>query len=305
MIRRNCLAAFAAVGLLTGSSNLVTAEIVFSDSFARTTGVGDGNTTGGVPSGTGQSDLGSNDNALGGTIVSSYVTSASRGGGANVTSGTDPDFPGNGSVASFFNNGAVVEVTGLTASAPNGFTVGFDFDRIPDPAATAPGPGGFIAFGLGAPSSPDPGTIGGAYGVSGNTAFGVLFQQANNGNTANGDVFENGINLSNGFDYLTPLDRNSVLLTFTPQTAGDFNNATSVIDYEVAVNGTSLSTGSFTNVDAVALDSLSFSSNVFLGSYIDNVVVDTVAAVPEPSSMAALAVVGLAGVRRIRRRRQA
>ena len=304
-MKRNLLLAAAAILVLTVSRS-VDAAVLLTDSFARTTGVGDGNTAGAVAAGTGSSDLGSNDNAAGGTIVGAYTTSTSRGGGANVTSGTDPDFPGNGSVATFFNQGFVLDGTGITAASPDGFTVGFDFDRIADPGVTSGGPNGYLAFGVGAPVTPDPATIGAAYAISGNTAFAALFQQSNNGNIGNAEVFENGAELATGsdVDYGDPTATHSVLLTLIPQLTGAFNSVGDVISYDLAVDGSSISSGSFTNVDGDSLDGLAFSTNLFSGTFIDNLAVNSIetVAIPEPTSLGALAVLGLAGVVRRRRR---
>ena len=294
-MKRNLLLAAAAILGLTVATSANADVILTSDTFSRTLGSGDGN---GNPAGAGNgsSDLGSTDLGLGGTIVAPYVTTPSRSGGANQVTGTPPSNAGAGSVASLLNGGAILDLGSAIEDSSEGFSVGFTFDRNTDPATPATN-GGFLAFGL-APADTTPSAIGGAYAVA-QTTFGLLFQQANNGNAANATVLEDNANGVN-FDYGDPSAPADVLVTFTPATIGDYEGT---VNFDVAVNGSSLQTGSF---DATGdnLNVLAFSSNNFDQRYFDNLVVTRLQAnaIPEPTSLAALAALGLAGVVRRRRR---
>ncbi len=276
------------------------AIVLFSDTFeSRTNGSGDGN---GNPAGTGNgsSSWGQNNNALGGTLTPTYITTTSRTGGANQVVGLN-QFDGALGNHGHLSNGAVAFDLGtLLSSSPLGFTVGFDFDRRTDPNSLTTS-GGYVAFGLGL-NSLLPVDLGGPAAIA-RTEFGVLFQQGANGNAANGSAFDNfgALNLGN-FDYLTPNDVHNALLTFTPTVAGSYG-ANSVIGYDIRVDGASLGAGTFT-VASEDLNRFVFSNNQAVQNYVDNIVVSQIVGVPEPATIGLLSVLGMVGgAWRSRRRR--
>ena len=197
-----CLALAALIGWGAPAS----ATILYSDTFSRTTGSGDGN---GDPNGPAPnfSDWGMNDNGLGGTVAQTWVAGPSRGGGGRnaVT---------NGSQGLSFGTSSTFEFDAAAAS-PAGFTVELDFARFVDIPDPVPGPNGYIAFGLGV----DNGTAPTDFTAIGAGDWTVLFQQANAGNAANAEVYVDGVLVSN-FDYLNPDVPHTLVLTVTPRHAG-------------------------------------------------------------------------------------
>ncbi len=165
--------------------------------------------------------------------------------------------------------------TSILSASPLGFDVEFAFDRNTDPMAD-PNAGGFLAVGLGI----DPASgLGGLSSIE-DTSLGILFQQPNNGNAANGSIVlfndqANGMN----FDYLDPAAVHSVMLSIRPQAAGAYG-AGDVIGFSLSVDGTSiLSNGSFAMVDAMdqavgkvleALDRLELAENTIVVFTSDN-----------------------------------
>ena len=273
------LIAAVAVAILSFQCSTAFSQVLFSDSFERTTGSGNGN---GNPAGdgNGMSDWGANDNALGGANSAAYVTTASRGGGANQVTGENQFDAALGSHGHLLNGGAKLGYS-AAAESPLGFDVSFDFDRNTDPSVS-PGAGGFLAVGLGVGDGSD---LGGLSAVS-DTEFGVLFQQANNGNAANGDVIVGG-DIGNpvvGFDYLDPAAVHSVVLSVRPQVAGEYG-AGSTIDVSVSVDGATLVSNQSFVAGGGDIGLVSFSSNNFDQRYIDNLVIT---AVPEPGSVSLL-----------------
>ncbi|KAA1257911.1 hypothetical protein LF1_04010 [Rubripirellula obstinata] len=259
------------------------AAVIYSDTFSRTTGSGDGN---GNPAGTGNgaSDWGSADNGAGGTATAAW--SAGRNGG--LTGGAQ--FTTNGTRAHLFSGAAHTTFNAAT-SAPAGFTVAFDFSRIDTGVVAAPS-NGLLAVGTGYDETVNEFS---PFEVSGNSQFAVLFQQANNGNAANGEIFVDGTSQGT-FDYLDPVAEHSVLLSFIPTTAGAYG-ATDDIAASVTVNGASVFSG--TVQGGADFGDLGFATNLFTAPYIDNLVVT---AVPEPGSAIALA--SLASVGLLRRKRK-
>lgn len=256
------------------------AQILYSDTFSRVTGSGDGN---GDPNGAADnfSDWGTNDNGLGGSNSQAWVSGPSRaGGGRNaVTDGSLGISHGTGSLYEF----------DAAAAAPNGFTVALDFSRFvttPDPG---PGAGGFISIALGV----DAGTAPNEFTPTNAGDFAVLFQQAAQGNAANAEAFADGVSLGT-FDYLTPDAPHTLLMTVVPQTSGAYGDGDTV-DINVLVDG------SISNDYAVAggvdFGTFMVGANNFDTRFIDNLVVT---AIPEPTSMilAGVALIAGLGVRR-------
>ena len=266
------------VAALTALSfvGVTSATVIVSDSFTRTTGSGDAN---GNPAGVGNgsSDWGTADNALGGSITADWLAgrNAAATGGAQLVT--------NGSRGYLYNGVAYTEANVLSAATDPGLTVAFDFRRYDPDIASATN--GFVSFGTGydttSPFNP--------FEVTGKSNFAVLFQQAANGNTGNMSVFVDGV-LEGNFDYGDPLAEHSVLLAFTPAVAGNY---TGTIDYSVSVDGSSITSGSFTG--NAEFGDLAFATNLFTAAYVDNLVVT---AVPEPGSLALVGVGGLAMLRR-------
>lgn len=256
------------------------AQILYSDTFSRVTGSGDGN---GDPNGAADnfSDWGTNDNGLGGSNSQAWVSGPSRaGGGRNaVTDGSLGISHGTGSLYEF----------DAAAAAPNGFTVALDFSRFvttPDPG---PGAGGFISIALGV----DAGTAPNEFTPTNAGDFAVLFQQAAQGNAANAEAFADGVSLGT-FDYLTPDAPHTLLMTVVPQASGAYGDGDTV-DVNVLVDG------SISNDYAVAggvdFGTFMVGANNFDTRFIDNLVVT---AIPEPTSMilAGVALIAGLGVRR-------
>lgn len=256
------------------------ANVIYSDTFSRTTGSGDAN---GDPNGGADnfSDWGTNDNGLGGAQSQAWVSGPSRaGGGRNaVTNGTQGVSFGTTSVYEF----------DATTVAPDGFEVAFDFSRFvttPDPG---PGGGGYIAFGLGV----DAGTPLNDFTAIGASDWSVLFQQASNGNAANASVFEDNVSLGN-FDYLTPDAPHTVVLTATPAVSGAYG-AADMVNIDLVVDGTIMQ--SYTTLGGDDFGTFAVSANNFDARFIDNLVVTSV---PEPASLGLLGLVGLGMIARRR-----
>ncbi|MEQ8211551.1 MAG: PEP-CTERM sorting domain-containing protein [Lacipirellulaceae bacterium] len=259
----NFLAAFAAISCLIVAE--ASATVLYSDTFSRVTGSGDGN---GDPNGAADnfSDWGTNDNGLGGTNAQAWVSGPSRaGGGRNaVTDGSLGISHGTGSLYEF----------DAAAAAPNGFTVALEFSRFvvtPDPG---PGAGGFISVGLGV----DAGTAINEFTPTNVGDFAVLFQQAAQGNAANAEVFADGASLGT-FDYLSPDTAHTLLLTVTPQTAGAYGSGDTV-DINVLVDGTI--SQDYSVAGGIDFGTFSVGANNFDTRFIDNLVVT---AIPEPTSI--------------------
>lgn len=270
------LAAFA------GLADQAAATVIYSDTFSRTTGSGDGNgdPNGGDPN---VSDWGTNDNGLGGSNAQAWVADPTRaGGGRNqVTNGSQGVLHGG---TGFYDFDA-------TTVAPNGFSVALDFSRFvttPDPG---PGGGGYIAFGLGI----DAGAVVNDFSAIGASDWAILFQQANNGNAANANVFTDNSAIGS-FDYLTPDAPHTLLLTVVPAVPGAYGE-TDVININVLVDG--VISNDYATVGGANFGSFAASANNFDTRFIDNLVVT---AIPEPTSVG-LMVLAVAGASaRLRKR---
>ena len=278
-----------AVAALAGFSPDASGQVIYSDSFNRTTGSGDGN---GNPAGAGNgsSDWGTNDNAFGGTIAQSWVTGPpGRAGGANQV--TD------GSQALSINGGGAYNFD-AAALSPQGFSVGFDFNRDPDGGGSG---SGYLGVGLGAPITTASADIGGGAFVINNADVAILFQQGAGTNTGNTQFYQDAALLQadpnqGPVDYGNPEVSHSVLLTFTPQVAGMYGE-TDLIDVMVQVSGATPNPYNLTVQGGDDFGTLSFSSNGFILRAYDNVVVTTI---PEPASLVLL---GLGGLAMLTRRR--
>jgi hypothetical protein len=272
--------ALVASALFVGQA---TAQILYSDSFDRIEGSGD---TNGKPADPNNfSAWGANDNALGGSLVNTWIVGPSRGGGANQA--TD------GSLASTVEGGAHYDFD-ITTLAPAGFVVEFDFNRF---HPFNPGTGnGFLAVGLGADSGA---AVGGGGFVPNNSDLTILFQQGVGANTGNTQILQDNVFLpgtaSEGpVDFGDPTVGHSVRLAMVPAVAGQYGDA-DVINGSLSIDGGPAYT--FSVLGGADFGNLAFSSNGFVHRSYDNLVVR---AIPEPTSAVLAAMVALAGCRRRR-----
>lgn len=289
--------------------------ILMSDSFNRTTGIGDGNSpTGTTSAGTGVSDWGANDNSLGGSVTQTYnvnKTPVVTGGSQHVT-GTPFTNPTVGNVGTLMNGGLRTTTSFMPAlqgtAGATGLRVQFTFDRFTDPAAI-PG-NGFLAVGFGLDAAGGaPPTSFGATAAQDNSTFAISFQQAVS-NNGNGQTFQGSsatvlTNWNYGTSATSPLEPHFVSILFSPTSIGDLLLSGATVPYQIFVDDlvTPKTTGTFTT-DGTDLGILTFSSNNTVQRYIDNLTVTAVTtAVPEPTSLALVAsMIGLVAVRRSRRR---
>lgn len=281
--------AVGALGLasMLGVTTAADGQVVYSDSFSRVTGSGDAN---GNPDGVGNgsSDWGSNDNALGGSVVGAWT--AGRSLAVQPTGGAQ--FVTNGSRGYLYDGAVNTNASVVTAETAPGFSIAFDFSRN-DPAVTTTTTNGFINFGTGYDETISQFS---EFEVSGNSTFALLFQQAANNNVGNAEVFAGGVSQGT-FDYGDPTAEHSVVIDFTPTIAGNYGVG-ATIGYAVSVDGSQLQTGSI--LGSAAFGDLAFGTNLFSAAYIDNLVVT---AVPEPASLALLGLGGLAMLGRRRSQR--
>ncbi|MEZ6194024.1 MAG: hypothetical protein R3C45_22485, partial [Phycisphaerales bacterium] len=227
------------------------AQVIYSDSFNRIAGSGD---TNGKPADPNNfSAWGANDNALGGSVVNTWLVGPSRGGGANQV--TD------GSLASTIEGGAHY-LFDATTVAPNGFQVEFDFTRF---HPFNPGSGnGFLAVGLGADTGA---VIGGGGFVPNNSDLTLLFQQAVAPNAGNMQILEDNV-FAGGtsgtglgpVDYGDPTIWHSVKLVLIPAVAGAYGSA-DTINASVSIDGGT--PYNFSVLGGTEFGNLGFSSNGF------------------------------------------
>jgi hypothetical protein len=281
--------------------------VIFSDTFSRVEGKGDGNTPNSPSVTGGFSAWGTNDNSLGGTFTQTYIAtnSAPRTGGQQQVVGTPyvgaTQVTGIGSVGTLMS-GSVKTGTSFTSAynsitGATGLEISFVFDRFTDPAATAAN--GFLAIGFGT----DTGALvaaGSATEAQDNSNWALLFQQAvaNNGNsqTFTGSVTPVISNFEYGSAPSSPLDSHMVLITLIP--SGSFNTANTSVAYTVNVDGTDRSSGTFLT-NGADFGVITFSSNNAVQRYVDDLKVSAIV-VPEPS----ISLLGmLSGLAFLRRRR--
>ncbi len=256
---------FAALCGLLYEQQVAAQTVLYSDSFARTTGSGDPNGKPADPDNF--SEWGDNDNALGGTLVNTWVVGPTRGGGANQV--TD------GELASTIEGSAVYPVD-ITSMAPNGFTVELDFNRFhpfnePDPFGTN---GGFVSIGFGTNSDSTQG--GGLFTVN-NADLSILFQQSVGSNQGNTQIHEDSALIDplmdgdpGSIDYGDPLIGHSVELTLVPQTPGQYGDS-DTIDVTLTIDGGTAN--DFSVLGGSEFGVLSLASNGFVHRSWDNVVV--------------------------------
>lgn len=286
MTRHLWLLAFALIapGALLADAS---AQVLYSDSFDRTEGSGDPNGKPADPNNF--SAWGDNDNALGGTLVNSWVVGPSRGGGANQVA--------DGNLASTIEGGAHYAVD-VSTLAPLGFTVEFDFNRF---HPFNPGSGnGFLAVGLGADTGS---TVGGGGFVPNNSDLAIIFQQGVGGNVGNTQIlqdnsFAGGTNIDGEgpLDYGDPTAWHRVQLTLRPAVPGMYGDADTILG---TLTVDSSATHSFSVLGGSEFGNLAFSSNGFVHRAYDNLVVSVV---PEPMGvlLAGLGLVAAAMHRRPR-----
>lgn len=277
------LAGIAAMALLSAEAS---ATVLYSDTFSRVTGSGDpnGNPGGGDP-GPGFSDWGTNDNGLGGTNAVAWVAGPSRGGGANQVT--------NGTVAST-NNGLARMSYDATGDAPNGFSVGLDFNRDHQFNGVNPAGNGYMTIALGLStdvSNTNPDTN------VGNSQFAFLVQQASGGNAGNTQIFEDGAFLAGtgatgDIDYGDPGVGHAVLMTFVPQATGAYGDS-DLIDFTITVDGDPGKSFSGTTSGGPSFGALSLASNTTTHRQWDNVVIT---AIPEPATVGLAGVCGILGL---------
>ena len=255
------------------AASQVHATVLYSDSFDRIAGSGD---TNGKPADPANfSAWGANDNALGGTLVNTWIVGPSRGGGANQV--TDGD------LASSIEGGAHYDFD-VTTLAPNGFSVELDFNRF---HPFNPGNGnGFIGIGLGADSGA---VVGGGGFVPNNSDLSLIFQQGVGANSGNMQILEDNVFLagtgSEGpVDYGDPTIEHSLKLTLIPAVPGQYGDA-DTINGSLRVDGGTPYT--FSVLGGTDFGNLALSSNGFVHRSYDNLIVT---AIPEPT---AIALIGL------------
>lgn len=288
------IAAVATAAL--ASVPLANAEVVLiSDSFSRTVGNSDDTNSPFL------SELGSNDNALGGTVVQAYAETPTRTGGGGVNQTVD----GSTAVIDFGAFATTYDVTTDPAVlAGGGYTVAFDFQRgtgggflsvfLGYNPASVDSQDGSAAFGpINGQGSPTPGTTDAAFLFQNNNGSGRVQFNSFVGGDADDNVTINFDDVySDNTGNLT--GQHSALLTVLADSFSSGSEAT----ISLAVDGSLVTTQTVT-LDGGYAGIIGFSANQG-NSRIDNLVI---AAVPEPAT-AGLAALG-AGAVLLRRRRQA
>lgn len=187
--------------------------------------------------------------------------------------------------------------TNAAILAAGGFTLDFDFKR----AAAA----GFTGVFFGAETSDITGTVGGAFGpfstgsYSSTVEAGYLFQ--NNNNAGRVQAHSKGVNLVGNIDSPIPFDDDSTgtvnihhakVTVLAPSGFG----VGSPLTYSLSIDGVPVTAATIVTTSDGGFGSIGFSSNQ-TAAIIDNIVVNTI---PEPTSLAALALGGFAALRRRR-----
>ncbi|MEQ8211552.1 MAG: PEP-CTERM sorting domain-containing protein [Lacipirellulaceae bacterium] len=289
LISATCLSLLTLCGLL--AANAPAQTVLFSDTFARTTGSGLPN---GHPGGAGfgLSDWGTNDNGLGGTISMAYTAGPTRTGDISNPDSGSANSVTDGLVGSTIEGSARFDFD-ITTMAPSGFTVEFDFNRFhednpPDPFA--PG-AGYVSVGFGTEDDDVQG--GGAFNVN-NADLTILFQQDIDGNdppnqVGNIQIFEDsvqtdGVAIVDGMEldpsgngrisYGDPVMDHSVKVQIVPAVNGAYGDA-DVLNVELTVDSVLLY--SFSTVGGIDFGTLSLASNGFVHREYDNLVVTALA----------------------------
>lgn len=285
-----CLSLLTLVSLLAASSSAQT--ILYSDTFSRTTGSGlpNGHPGGG---GFGESDWGTNDNGLGGSVTMPYTVGPTRTGDLSNPDSGSANSVTDGSVGSTIEGSARFDFD-ITTMAPSGFTVEFDFNRFHEPHSSAdpfaPGPG-FVSVGFGTEDDDVQG--GGAFNVN-NADLSILFQQDIDGNDPpnqvgniqihEDSVFVHGVAIVNEVEedpsgngrisYGDPVLNHSVKVQIIPAVNGAYGD-TDALDVELTVDNVLLY--SFSTVGGIDFGTLSLASNGFVHREYDNLVVTALA----------------------------
>jgi len=264
-----------ALGAIALTTTSATSQILFSDTFSRT----NGNTSGPVF----DSDWGSNDNGLGGSIVQTYATSPDRlSGGVQQTVNLTQGVLRFGSASTTYDLYTDSSVLGA-----KGYRLQFNFTRL-----TA---AGFVGVFFGAQptavSTKDANAAFGPINVLADYAGTVeaAFLLQNNANVGRVQKFSFGVqqggNIDNAYDDLTTGTIGQHLATI------DVTTLTSFASGETATFSLSID-GNFVTSHSALLDgglgSFGFTSNqgsASSGGLIDNV---TVSLIPEPTSAALL-----------------
>ena len=291
-----CLSLLTLVSFLAANSSAQT--VLYSDTFSRTTGSGLPN---GHPGGAGfgESDWGTNDNGLGGTVTMAYTAGPTRTGNVSNPDSGSANSVTDGSVGSTIEGSARFDFD-ITTMAPSGFTVEFDFNRFHDPHSSpdpfAPGPG-YVSVGFGTEDDDVQG--GGAFNVN-NADLTILFQQDILGNDppnqdGNIQIREDSVLVhgttddvnepdpdpsGNGaINYGDPTVDHSVKVQIVPAVTGAYGD-TDILDVELTVDSVLLY--SFSTVGGTDFGTLSLASNGFVHREYDNLIVTALAVTGTP-----------------------
>lgn len=272
---------FAATAAILGTTSLASATVILSDNF-------DGRTNGNSDplAGTLDSDWGSNNNTLGGSITQTYVTTPDRTSGGvqqTVQSGTG--------VLRFGATAINYDLhTNSTVTTNKSYVVNFDFQR----AAAS----GFVAVFFGAePSAVSAKDANAAFGpinqipdYAPTVEAAFLFQ--NNSNVGRVQVFsfgtQQGGNIDNAYDDTTTGTigiHQAEVLVEAPNGFGAGNPIT----YTLKIDGITVPGAVVTAISDGGSGTVGFSSNQ-AGGKIDNLVITSV---PEPATIGLLALSGL------------
>jgi hypothetical protein len=278
----------AALAAILGATTFASATVIMSDNF-------DGRTNGNAATANGalDSDWGSNNNALSGTVVQTYVTSPDR-----TAQGQQQTVQGDKGILRF---GAAATSYDLhsdpTVVANKGYTVQFDFQRL--------NAAGFVSIFFGAPTAS-------VAAKDGSAAFGPIDQDADYADLVEAAfLFQSatvsgvptprtqvwnfgeqvGTNIDNAWTGLT-----SVHTVTVDVSAPNGFGAGNTITYTASIDGNAIPGGVVNAISDGGIGNVGWSSNQG-GSSIDNF---SVTSIPEPASLGLLGVGALAMGRRRR-----